>query len=214
MSRNLVFKLVAFLIACLLFALMWSVVYEVVVAARYKPALYAEGTSRWALLRLQMADHSTQTYLTAWKHFYSRLIYPTTQLETIIRGSIAAAAVFGVFGTGFIASIFLKKPMPYGEAHFGTLREAEQKRLTSKRGLLLGKLGGRILSSNDPALVLVVGPTRSGKGVSFVIPNGFAWVGSSVWFDPKRENYAAIAPYRKKIGDKVFMFAPGQTESH
>ena len=214
MSRNLVFKFISLIIFCLIFALLWSLVYELVVAARYKPTLTAEGTSRWALLRLQMADHSYLTYLNAWKHFYPRLLYPATQMETIIRGAIAAAVVIGLFAAGFIASIFLKKPMPYGEAHFGSLREAEQKRLTSKKGLLLGKLGRRILSSNDPAHVLVVGPTRSGKGVSFVIPNGFSWVGSSVWFDPKRENYAAIAPYRKKIGDKVFMFAPGQTETH
>ncbi|MER9793841.1 type IV secretory system conjugative DNA transfer family protein [Mesorhizobium sp. M0213] len=80
--------------------------------------------------------------------------------------------------------------------------------------MILGKMGGATIRSDEPAHVLVVGPTRSGKGVSFVIPNGYMWRGSSVWFDPKRENFDAFGAHRQALGDKVFFFSPGEQDSH
>ncbi|MER8950367.1 type IV secretory system conjugative DNA transfer family protein [Mesorhizobium sp. M0809] len=80
--------------------------------------------------------------------------------------------------------------------------------------MILGKMGGATIRSDDPAHVLVVGPTRSGKGVSFVIPNGYMWRGSSVWFDPKRENFEAFGAHRQALGDKVYFFSPGERDSH
>ncbi|MER8601194.1 type IV secretory system conjugative DNA transfer family protein [Mesorhizobium sp. M1339] len=80
--------------------------------------------------------------------------------------------------------------------------------------MILGKMGGATIRSDEPAHVLVVGPTRSGKGVSFVIPNGYMWRGSSVWFDPKRENFEAFGAHRQALGDKVFFFSPGEQDSH
>ncbi|MXI72536.1 hypothetical protein GR255_26185, partial [Mycobacterium tuberculosis] len=35
--------------------------------------------------------------------------------------------------------------------------------------------------------------------------------GSAVFFDPKRENFAALANHRAAMGDKVFMFSPSST---
>jgi type IV secretion system protein VirD4 len=62
--------------------------------------------------------------------------------------------------------------------------------------------------------VLIVGPTRTGKGVSFVIPNGLAWPGSMVTLDIKSENLKSFGAARKAKGDAVFVFAPGSASSH
>ncbi len=62
--------------------------------------------------------------------------------------------------------------------------------------------------------MLVVGPTRSGKGQSFIGPNGLLWNGSAVVFDPKKENVAIFGAYRAAAGDKVYLFNPGELRSH
>ncbi|WP_163540475.1 type IV secretory system conjugative DNA transfer family protein, partial [Klebsiella pneumoniae] len=74
---------------------------------------------------------------------------------------------------------------------------------------ILGRLGGATIRSDEPAHILVVGPSRSGKGTGFVLPNGYLWQGSAVFFDPKRENFDALANHRAAMGNKVFMFSPG-----
>lgn len=117
---------------------------------------------------------------------------------------------------GGIAILFLaNRPSTlHGDARFGTIRDARNARLLGKKGLILGKLGGHVLRSNDPGHILVVGPTRSGKGISFVIPNGHAWTGSMVVLDIKMENHDAFANARKAAGDAIFVFAPGSLKTH
>ncbi|MGX5844783.1 type IV secretory system conjugative DNA transfer family protein [Mesorhizobium sp. ArgA1] len=181
---------------------------------RWNPALPSEGASRWGLLKYQNAQRSLSGLFVAWQHFSQRLAYHPTQSETIIRGAIAIAVVVAI-GVGLIfASLINRKPKHYGDARFGTIMDAERKNLLAKQGLILGKMGGATIRSDEPAHVLVVGPTRSGKGVSFVIPNGYMWRGSSVWFDPKRENFEAFGAHRQALGDKVFFFSPGEQDSH
>lgn len=117
---------------------------------------------------------------------------------------------------GGVAILFLtNRPSTlHGDARFGTIRDARNARLIGQEGLILGKLGGHVLRSNDPGHVLVVGPTRSGKGISFVIPNGHAWTGSMVVLDIKMENHDAFAKARKAAGNAIFVFAPGSVKTH
>ncbi|MDO5758138.1 MAG: type IV secretory system conjugative DNA transfer family protein, partial [Rhodobacterales bacterium] len=56
--------------------------------------------------------------------------------------------------------------------------------------------------------VLMVAPTRSGKGVGFVIPNALTFPGSMVVLDVKGELWKETARAREQMGDKVFRFAP------
>lgn len=120
------------------------------------------------------------------------------------------------FIAGGIAILFLaNRPSTlHGDARFGTIRDARNACLLGKEGLILGKLGGHVLRSNDPGHILVVGPTRSGKGISFVIPNGYAWAGSMVVLDIKMENHDAFAKARKAAGNAIFVFAPGSLKTH
>ena len=214
MSRSASFKLVLFLLALCAATIIWGIVYELVVAARFNPSLADEGAHRFDLLLSQSAQKSFKSLLIPFQHFYDRAIYPPTQTETFMRGGIAAGLTVALGLAFWTLTILTRKPMPYGNAKFGTIMDASYSGLTRKGGLILGKLGGTILRSDDPAHVLVVGPTRSGKGVSFVIPNGYFWNGSAVWFDPKRENYALFGARRKELGDQVFLFSPGDRNTH
>ena len=113
---------------------------------------------------------------------------------------VGSAIVLGiVLALGISLAIFLyatRKSTHLGNARLGTVTDAEKSGLTASRGLVFGKFGSVTLMSDDAAHMLLVGPTRSGKGVTFIVPNGVMWSGSSIWFDPKRENFAILAAYR------------------
>ncbi|MBX9909309.1 MAG: type IV secretory system conjugative DNA transfer family protein [Beijerinckiaceae bacterium] len=203
------------LFGILAFFLLWSLAYEIVVAWRWAPSRFpSEGANRWALFRVQNADRSTGFSLIAWNHFEARLAHPATQVEALIRAGIAAAGVIALGLGGWLFGHINRRQMPFGAARFGTLLEAAKQGLTGKQGIILGTMGGVTIRSDEPAHILVVGPSRSGKGTGFVLPNGYLWKGSAVFFDPKRENFEALAGHRERMGNKVFMFSPGSRDTH
>ena len=215
MARIVAFRIAVALLALVAFWLLWSLAYEVTVALRWAPSRFpSEGASRWALLRMQNADRTTGTFLIAGRHFCARAMFPATQSEALIRAGIAAASVVALGLTGWLFAHINRRQMPYGEARFGTLMEAAKQGLTVKQGIILGTLGGATMRSDEPAHILVVGPSRSGKGTGFVLPNGYLWQGSAVFFDPKRENFDALANHRRAMGNKVYMFSPGSNDTH
>ena len=69
-----------------------------------------------------------------------------------------------------------------------------------------GKL--RILRHNGPEHILAFAPTRSGKGVSVVVPTLLEWRHSALVLDIKGENHAVTAGWRASQGQKVFKFEP------
>ena len=215
MARVVAYRVGLAVIAAVAFWLVWSFAYEVVVGLRWAPARFpGEGTSKWALLRMQNTDRSAQFAFVAARHFYERLLYSPTRVEALIRAGFAAASVvaFGAALTVFAA--VNRRQTPFGAARFGTLMEAARQGLTGKQGIVLGIFGGVTIRSDEPAHILVVGPSRSGKGTGFVLPNGYLWRGSAVFFDPKRENFEALANHRRALGDKVFLFSPGSPDTH
>jgi type IV secretion system protein VirD4 len=215
MARVVTYRVGIAIVLLLAFWLLWSLAYEVVVALRWAPARFpSEGASRWALFRMQNADRSVDFFLIAWRHFYDRLLFPGTRLEALIRGGYAVALVVSLGFAGALFAYVNRRQMPYGAARFGSVMEAAKQGLTSKQGIVLGTLGGATIRSDEPAHILVVGPSRSGKGTGFVLPNGYLWRGSAVFFDPKRENFDALANHRAAMGNKVFMFSPGSNDTH
>ncbi len=77
----------------------------------------------------------------------------------------------------------------------------------SAMGSLMDGLFGLIGNGHENQLlgwagdghIITVAPTRSGKGVGLVIPNLLHYPGSTLVIDPKGENYAITAEYRRKM---------------
>ncbi|MCV3273569.1 type IV secretory system conjugative DNA transfer family protein [Roseobacter sinensis] len=103
----------------------------------------------------------------------------------------------------------------YGSAHWQTRRELKANGMlqTPGSGFVCGKLGkpaskAPYISAGDIPHVMMVAPTRAGKGVGFVIPNLLSFAGSVVVLDVKGENFEKTARLRALNGDEVFRFSP------
>lgn len=81
--------------------------------------------------------------------------------------------------------------------------------MSQKPGLIVGwhpKLGYLVYRGQQ--FVALIAPTRSGKGVGFVIPNLLTYPDSMIVLDVKLENYKYTSLFRQKHGQDVFLFAP------
>lgn len=56
-------------------------------------------------------------------------------------------------------------------------------------------------------------PTGSGKGVSVIIPNLLHYSGPVIVIDPKGENFAVTARYRKSLGQRILLLDPFEAVS-
>jgi len=93
-----------------------------------------------------------------------------------------------------------KNPTIYGSAEWATLEHLQRSGKLSDNGLFLGdfyQAGNRLeLKYSGDRHLLTVAPTRSGKGVSSIIPNLLSYQGSMLVIDPKGENAKITARYR------------------
>jgi type IV secretion system protein VirD4 len=115
--------------------------------------------------------------------------------------------VVALLGCAAVTSARHRRPRArsdaHGSAHWGTTTA-----LRRREGLLLGREGAHLLRFAGEGHLLTVAPTRAGKGVSSVIPNLLEHPGSVLVTDPKGENYAVTARWRKKLGNVVIAFDP------
>ena len=79
--------------------------------------------------------------------------------------------------------------------------------------MVLGRHGGRLLADDSETHILLVAPTRSGKGVGTIIPTLLTWRPSALVLDPKDgENYDVTAPWRAQVaGNQIAYFTPCRT---
>ena len=135
--------------------------------------------------------------------------------DLVYESIIISGLITVVFIVAILALVFWPKSKGvYGDAHFASITEIANSKMFSKNGIHLGKISSRYIINDEPKHVLVVGPTRSGKGVGFVIPNLLKWQGSSICLDLKQENYNTCSGALKAEGNEVYLFAPGQYDSH
>lgn len=101
-------------------------------------------------------------------------------------------------------------------------RQAHAPTVTAKPafdGLLLGWQGQCVASATarramTPILhrgdghLITIAPTGAGKGVGALIPALLSHAGSAVVIDPKGENYAVTAAFRRGLGQQVFVLDP------
>jgi type IV secretion system protein VirD4 len=101
----------------------------------------------------------------------------------------------------------------HGDARFANAEEMRASGLLAPlkqtpSAILVGKYKGRYLSFGGQQFAMVAAPTRSGKGVSIVVPNLLSWQDSVVVLDIKQENFDITAGFRTALGQKVYLFNP------
>ncbi|MDR0615927.1 MAG: type IV secretory system conjugative DNA transfer family protein, partial [Synergistaceae bacterium] len=141
------------------------------------------------------------------------------------RSQIAAMTAF-IFSAGLIISAFAARrcylngkseslESLHGSAHWATLREIKDAGLLDENGEPFSEgvvVGGvqigrevKMMRHGGREHVLCYAPTRSGKGISLVLPTLLdGWRQSTFVLDIKQENFSLSAGYRKKeLGQKI-----------
>ena len=145
---------------------------------------------------------------------------PVHQLAQYAEDSTLQRVAFGALGPallvgGLLAVVGLRsRPSPLGDARFQNTAMLRRGKWFQAQGHILGRFGRRLLRVNDERHHLIIGPTRSGKGVCYVIPNALTHQGSMIVTDLKGEIFSNTAGYRKVMGNQVFLFAPGSERTH
>ena len=103
----------------------------------------------------------------------------------------------------------------HGSARWANDHEVEASGLLESDGVFLGifqrnkRDPGTYLRHAGPEHVLGFAPTRSGKGVGWVIPTLLSWPHSTLVHDIKGENWAQTAGYRaRELGNRCLKFDP------
>ena len=141
-----------------------------------------------------------------------------------IIGSYAVYPYLGfVIGAGFtyLCAKSRKVETSHGSAAFATAKEIDEAGLgkyadkksgkIKKSGVVVGvnPYNKHLMLHDGVEHILLIAPTRSGKGVNTIIPTGLVWSHSVFFFDVKEELWQATAGYRQKVlGQKVMKFAP------
>ena len=223
MMRAQAERLILGLFVLIAAVLLWVVPYAIVTGLR---SGFSKPAQKWELLKRVTTENPRfafeqfppvsfdHGFPLAYKHFYFYAQDERASKLALENGAIAAGVVLALFLAQAVFLYANRRSTLHGDARFGTLPEARRAGLTARNGIILGRLNGQRLVSNDPGHLLIVGPTRTGKGVSFVIPNGLAWPGSMVTLDIKSENLKSFGAARAAKGDAVFVFAPGSASSH
>ncbi|KAB8165384.1 type IV secretion system DNA-binding domain-containing protein [Lysobacter maris] len=98
----------------------------------------------------------------------------------------------------------------HGNARFARLGELASKGFlkSASNGVVVGKMGGKLLRLAGQQFVILAAPTRSGKGVGVVIPNLLEYGESVVVLDIKQENFDLTSGWRAQQGQEIYLFNP------
>lgn len=104
----------------------------------------------------------------------------------------------------------------YGDAKFANNADIRKMKLheVTSTSVLVGRKNKRYLVYNGNQFILTAAPTRSGKGVSLIIPNLLNYNDSCVVLDIKGENFNITSKFRATHGQKVYKFSPFTDETH
>ena len=134
-------------------------------------------------------------------------------LSFLLSGSFACLCALVHRGEG--------RPVPdlHGSARWATWEEIRRSGLLDGRGLHVGgyRHRGRLhhLRDESDTHLLTFAPTRSGKGVSIILPSLLTNPEKSFFvFDIKGENHALSSGWREKAGNRVIKLEPASPDSH
>ncbi|MGN6210545.1 type IV secretory system conjugative DNA transfer family protein [Asticcacaulis sp.] len=146
---------------------------------------------------------------------YVRGYWPIETERRLLLLSLIVPGALALFPFGLILG-WMGGPEPslHGDARFALPSEIKRAGLMGGKGIIVGKHHGRFLLFPGQQFCLLAAPTRSGKGVSVVIPNLLNWPDSIVVLDIKLENFLLTSKYRADHGQKVFLFNPFAEDGH
>ena len=185
----------------------WAKVVFVLIAlaAGIVTAFYAAGFLFLAVNKTNPFNTSLSTIYQYWYYYredpeqtgHFKLAFT---LAALIGSTIPIGALFGVIKTGRAL---------HGEQRFASKKEIAKAGLFGKhKGIIVGYAYGMFLILGGSLFAALAAPTRSGKGVSIVIPNLLNWEDSVVVLDVKQENFDITSGYRQKYGQEVYLFNP------
>ena len=130
----------------------------------------------------------------------STLLWKTLLWSFSAATTISAACLY--FIVSYLLPRSVKQSGDYGSAHWASAREIKASGLLADRGVVVGALKHRnkikLLRYDGEGHTLVVSPSRSGKGVTVVVPTGLTWEHSALFNDVKGELWTLTAGWRKK----------------
>ncbi len=142
---------------------------------------------------------------------HSPTVADARRANLTIAAILAAAATVWLIRRAGLSFPFRAHPTSLGSARWGSTRHLESPR-RSPHGFIVGRSGRwhrpPLLRYTGDAHILTLAPTGAGKGVSCVIPTLLDYPGSVLVIDPKGENYAVTADYRRSIGHEVVALDP------
>jgi type IV secretion system protein VirD4 len=157
----------------------------------------------------------------AWVFRHSAAEDPRTRFTVLLGPLMLCICLVFCFGIVYYLNLRRTRKLSqntdeiHGSARWANARDmAEAGVLGQTEGVYIGgwydQKNERLnyLRHDGPEHVLVFAPTRSGKGVSLVIPTILAWGESAVIYDIKGENWAKTAGHRAQTGHLCLQFAP------
>jgi len=137
----------------------------------------------------------------------------------VVAGSIATMGIFAATNLRRTRKLSEDAEDLHGSARLATADDVQETGfLPTQHGVYVGgwydETEHRLqyLRDNGPSHVLAFAPTRSGKGVSLVIPSLLIWPESCVVYDIKGENWEKTAGFRAQTGQVCFKFSPIETD--
>ncbi|ECE2109016.1 type IV secretory system conjugative DNA transfer family protein [Salmonella enterica] len=163
-------------------------------------------------------DAKSATPLTLYQYWFWYGDMPKTK-AWIVGASLVGLVLAAI---PFILPFIPRKQSLFGDARWANSREIGEAGLFDSDGIIVGVKKGflgltmRYLVFSGAQHVMMCAPTRSGKGVSIVIPNLLAWKDSAVVLDIKQENFDITAGFRAAHGQDCYLlnFAPRDYRSH
>ncbi|MDT6942458.1 type IV secretory system conjugative DNA transfer family protein [Brucella pseudogrignonensis] len=181
-----------YLIFCVGIAfLVWTLAYGVVLGVVYKDS---------RILNITITENPFAPLQQVWAYATN------STLKRVAIGALLPAIAAAVFA-GYLG--LRRHENPLGDAAFQDVMGLRRGKWFRKNGHIFGRFGRNVLRAADSRHHLIIGPTRSGKGAGYVIPNALKHEGSMIVSDLKGEIFKATAGYRKQNGSQVFLFAPG-----
>jgi type IV secretion system protein VirD4 len=115
------------------------------------------------------------------------------------------------FGISYLITKNMSDDTTHGSADWSEFKEIKKMELASGDGVVLGinPFTHTLLTHNGPQHILLMAPTRSGKGICVIIPTLLTWRHSVFVTDVKGENFDLTGAFRKKIlHQNVMKFEP------